>query len=117
METCACCGYKTIGEKGNYEICHICYWEDDSVQEADPWFEGGANKPSLFQAQLSFKKFGAIEERFLGYVKKIKKNDIKNLEWRELREGDKLFVSTPKEIEEVWGASEAISYDYWLRSK
>ena len=42
MQTCACCGYQTIEAKGDYEICPICFWEDDPVQEADPWFEGGA---------------------------------------------------------------------------
>ncbi|MEH7657210.1 CPCC family cysteine-rich protein, partial [Bacillus velezensis] len=32
--TCPCCGYRTIEEEppGTYEICNICYWEDDEVQ-------------------------------------------------------------------------------------
>lgn len=29
MEACPCCGYRTIGERGEYEICKICWWEDD----------------------------------------------------------------------------------------
>ncbi len=50
--TCPCCGYKTIEEEppGTYEICNICYWEDDEVQFNDPDFEGGANEVSLRQA-------------------------------------------------------------------
>ena len=30
METCPCCGYKTLNEKGGYDICPICFWEDES---------------------------------------------------------------------------------------
>jgi hypothetical protein len=51
METCPCCGYKTLPEKHLYDICPICFWEDDIVQFEDPDFEGGANIVSLRQAQ------------------------------------------------------------------
>lgn len=43
--TCSCCGYRTLEEEpGTYEICSICYWENDEVQFNDPDFEGGANE-------------------------------------------------------------------------
>jgi len=29
LESCPCCGHRTIGERGNYEICKMCWWEDD----------------------------------------------------------------------------------------
>ena len=116
MATCACCGYMTIEEKGNYEICPICYWEDDSVQEADPWFEGGANKPSLWEAQLNFKKFGVMEERFISNVRIANSNDKKDPAWRELIEEDRSYSTTPREIEKVWGTDEQNSYNYWERN-
>ena len=116
METCACCGFNTIEEKGSYEICEICYWEDDGVQEADPWFEGGANKPSLYQAQLNFKQYGAMEERFVSKVREPILSDIKNSNWRPLTEADKNYISTPAKIEAVWGTSNSISYSYWERN-
>lgn len=64
--TCPCCGYKTLAEgtRDSYEICNVCYWEDDSVQNEDPDFEGGANEVSLRQAQRNFKIYGASEKRF-----------------------------------------------------
>jgi len=46
---CPCCGYRTLEEKppGTYEICEICFWEDDEIQYRDPDYEGGANELSL----------------------------------------------------------------------
>jgi len=54
--TCPCCGYKTFDEpaKGTYDICDLCGWEDDLVQNEDPDYKGGANGISLREAQHSF---------------------------------------------------------------
>ena len=35
----------------SYEICDVCEWEDDPVQNEDPNYEGGANTLSLNQAR------------------------------------------------------------------
>ena len=48
---CPCCGNPTISEIGVYEICPICYWEDDPIQFNDPSYSGGANKESLSKAR------------------------------------------------------------------
>lgn len=31
--TCPCCGYPTISERGAYEICSLCAWEDDGQDD------------------------------------------------------------------------------------
>ena len=67
---CPCCGHRTLSEKGAYEICPVCYWEDDPVQSRDPGFSGGANDLSLVESRENYKKFGACEERFLDKVRK-----------------------------------------------
>ncbi len=67
---CPCCGYRTLSEKGSYEICPVCYWEDDPVQERDPEYAGGANDLSLEESRNNYKKFGACEERFIEKVRK-----------------------------------------------
>lgn len=68
---CPCCGYYTlINPPGNtFQLCPVCYWEDDGIQFNDPTFEGGANQISLNSAKENFKLFGAIEERFKEYVR------------------------------------------------
>ncbi len=66
---CPCCGYHTLTEVGVYEICPVCFWEDDPVQESDPELEGGANELSLTECRRNFKEFGACEERYRKHVR------------------------------------------------
>jgi hypothetical protein len=46
-ETCACCGAKTLEYRDHYEVCPLCGWEDDDIQNDDPDYRGGANPDSL----------------------------------------------------------------------
>jgi Cysteine-rich CPCC len=80
--TCPCCGYITLSERGIYEICSICFWEDDPVQFQDADFQGGANKASLRQAQQNFIRFGACEEGMISYVRKPTSQEQKDPDWR-----------------------------------
>ena len=66
---CKCCGYNTISEYGEYEICAICYWEDDKYQTENPESINGANKISLNQARKNFAEFGAVEIEFTKNVR------------------------------------------------
>ncbi|MDZ7620370.1 MAG: CPCC family cysteine-rich protein [Patescibacteria group bacterium] len=68
---CPCCGYRTMSEQppGTFQICPVCYWEDDNVQFNDPTFEGGANEESLNQARANFAKCRASSPRFVGSVR------------------------------------------------
>lgn len=69
---CPCCGYLTFDEEpcGTYEICPVCYWEDDIAQNKDPDYDGGANGISLNNAKENFFKYGAIKREFLKNVRK-----------------------------------------------
>ncbi|MBB1139575.1 hydrolase [Myroides sp. WP-1] len=70
-QACPCCGYFTLTDEiGNsFQLCPVCYWEDDDIQLKDPTYEEGANAVNLIQAKENFKSFGAIEERFKMYVR------------------------------------------------
>ena len=85
---CPCCGYYTLQEKppGTYEICDICYWEDDPIQFEDPFLDEGANEVSLMEAQLNFIDFGASDEICIDAVRKPTEQDKKDpnfklIEW------------------------------------
>lgn len=72
LYTCPCCGYKTLkdGNPGSFEICSICYWENDNVQFDEPFYEGGANRVSLYEAQRNFIEFGACDKDSIDSVRK-----------------------------------------------
>jgi hypothetical protein len=68
---CHCCGFLTLTEEplGSYEICPVCFWEDDYVQLMEPTVGGGPNHVSLEEARQNYAKFGVSEERFKMYVR------------------------------------------------
>jgi hypothetical protein len=56
LYACPCCGSFTLSELGGYEICTICFWEDDPIQVAEPNYSGGANKLSLSESREEWLK-------------------------------------------------------------
>ena len=76
---CPCCGYLTLEDpkNGSYEICPVCFWENDAVQNDDPSFAGGANEPSLTQARANYRRFGAVEERLILHVRAARPDEIR----------------------------------------
>jgi hypothetical protein len=80
---CPCCGHLTFGEPpGSYEICAVCFWEDDAVQLRWPDYRGGANRPSLLDAQRTYAEIGATESQFLRFVGRAAKDEPVDVGWR-----------------------------------
>jgi hypothetical protein len=46
---CLACNSKNEGDYPSSNICDICEWQQDAVQEDDPDYTGGANCMSLNQ--------------------------------------------------------------------
>ena len=79
---CPCCGYYTFTDKpvGEYDICPVCFWEDDPFQADNPDLEGMSNGVSLNQARENFKKFGACEECHVESVRPPKEDELTGLD-------------------------------------
>jgi hypothetical protein len=75
---CPCCGYYSLycECERNFNICPVCYWEDDPLQFLEHDYWGGANKPSLNQAKRNFLLFGAVEERLIRYTRKPLQSEL-----------------------------------------
>lgn len=76
---CPCCGYFTYDHvpDGSFDVCPVCFWEDDNVQNVEPSYEGGANGISLNNARKNFLKFGAIKKEFIDSVRKPLPDEIR----------------------------------------
>lgn len=74
---CPCCGYKTLGERGVYEICAVCFWEDDGQddEDADEVLGGPNGSISLTQGRANFHEFGASQRKDLPHVRKPRHNE------------------------------------------
>ena len=79
---CVCCGYYTFDEKptGNYEICPVCFWEDDPFQSDEPTNCDGANHVSLLQARKNFLEFGACDYDMYMYVRKPTSDELSGID-------------------------------------
>jgi hypothetical protein len=84
--TCPCCGHKTFTKEpnGTYDICQVCYWEDDPIQLNEPSYEGGANRVSLKQAQRNFIELGACEVGMKPNVRQPNLEEPKDKNWKPL---------------------------------
>ena len=61
-------------------------------------------------------KYGAMEKRFQSNVRKPIETDEKDQEWRPISKSDKIFIITPREIEEQRRQNKIIPYEYWKRN-
>lgn len=68
---CPCCHYKTLEERGGYDICPVCFWEDDGQdgQDANTVRVMSPNHISLSQARDNYRRFGASREQMIAHVR------------------------------------------------
>lgn len=77
---CPCCKFLTLSHRGDYEICKVCFWEDDGQNDsnADAVVGGPNYALSLRAAQENFKRWGAVEERFIPHVRPPLSDELPN---------------------------------------
>lgn len=70
---CPCCGYPTLTELDAYELCPVCFGEDDPHQSQDATFALVANGTSLIEAQRTYLRIGAMHPVFVKKVRRPKR--------------------------------------------
>jgi hypothetical protein len=64
LYSCPCCGHATLSERGGYEICQECGWEDDGQDDHDSAVvRGGPNgRLSLDAARADYVANGGTRQ-------------------------------------------------------
>ncbi|SDR99552.1 CPCC family cysteine-rich protein [Microlunatus soli] len=81
---CPCCGHRTLMTAGRYDLCAVCFWEDDPNQLERPLSEDGANGKSLVDSQRCYQRIGAMDEIFIRKVRRARTNERLDDRWRPL---------------------------------
>lgn len=77
MLACPCCGHATLSERGMYQICPICFWEDDGQDSHDADVErGGPNRVSLRRGRASYQAFGASIEADRAHTRRPTREEV-----------------------------------------
>ncbi|WP_322908151.1 CPCC family cysteine-rich protein [Paenibacillus sp. SGZ-1009] len=66
LYSCPCCKFKTLSTKGEYDICPVCFWEDDG--STNPSYYSSPNHMTLSQARDNFNEFGAVNKFSLQFL-------------------------------------------------
>jgi hypothetical protein len=116
MYTCPCCGFEVYDSPpGSYDICPICYWEDDAQQLFFPLNQGGANQCSLVEAQVNFVQFGACTRSVSKNVRLPLPNDRRDPLWFPLWARKIEVPDDEKDYARFQNESSVKALCYWLR--
>jgi hypothetical protein len=66
---CACCRYLTLMDRGAFETCPVCCWEDDGQDDPHADEPSGPNHLTLTEARKNFRSVGAMQAQHVPHVR------------------------------------------------
>ncbi len=54
--SCPVCGYLTLDERSSFDICSICFWEDDGIDDFEENNDSGPNHMTLKEEREIFQE-------------------------------------------------------------
>ena len=79
---CPCCEYYTFDKipNTNYDICPVCYWEDDPFAYDNPDYVESCNGVSLNKAKKNFVEFGACTKDMQKYTRLPNSDELRGVD-------------------------------------
>ncbi|MFD3658715.1 CPCC family cysteine-rich protein [Streptomyces sp. NPDC058620] len=116
---CPCCGHLVFdivdGWPGSFDICSICFWEDDAQQFRWPFMPGGANCVSLVEAQRNFQAYGACDQHGRGFARPPADHERLDPHWRPIDPAVDFFEDWRSDAHRPWPAASSVLC-WWLAS-
>jgi hypothetical protein len=82
---CPCCGFRTLPDASpSDEICPVCFWQDDFVDNQDTDVLG-PNRVTLLAARSNYARLGASEQRLVAFVRAPRGEEGPPEPWTETR--------------------------------
>ncbi|MDB4921283.1 CPCC family cysteine-rich protein [Mucilaginibacter sp.] len=106
---CVCCGYKTLQGIG-WEICAVCFWEDDGVTELNKM--SGPNHMTLFEAKQNFNNFGLSRDGYQSYC-----DPDRMLQFEKSVMRHKVFNFDAADVQPATPFEDAVKYAGYLSKK
>jgi hypothetical protein len=69
VKECPCCHCKTLERRAQWEICPVCFWEDDGHEEPEVCSPPNHGL-TLTQGRANYLAIGACEREMLRYCRK-----------------------------------------------
>jgi hypothetical protein len=100
MHPCPCCGYKTLPERGDYDVCPVCWWEDEGPG-LKPWEISGPNAQTLIEAQQEYLAETRPYSRRPGGVRAPRRKEARDPDWRPFQLTDEVMERVARANEEM----------------
>ena len=101
---CPCCGCLTLPSHGTYDICPVCFWEDDFT--VDPEDDLNPNNMSLFDARANLAAWGAVDPELVHWTRPPRPDEVLELVQR-VAEPAEGAAALERPLQEVGGPAVA----------
>jgi hypothetical protein len=108
MHPCPCCGHRTLPETGAYDLCPVCWWEDEGVE---PWEVSGPNGQTLVEAQQEYLAQRRPYRMRPGGVRAPRRGEERDPDWRPFELTDELTDDPVGPLREYNAAVQTLQTD------
>lgn len=96
--TCFVCGHITLGERCDWEICPVCFWEDDVLVSSQDESSSANSGMKVSEAQANYILYRACDESSKEHVRPPKENEPLDPAWMPLKEALALVEQRKQEV-------------------
>ncbi|MEM8864440.1 MAG: CPCC family cysteine-rich protein [Planctomycetota bacterium] len=79
--SCYVCGYYTLESRCDWDVCPICFWEDDILADDGLYEHSPANHMTIAEAKKNYIALGAVSQEYVSKVRKPVARERRDPAW------------------------------------